>query len=313
MAEKKNYTINTNCCFCSSNNFTPYYKEAEWQIVKCENCGLCYTNPRPTIETLPNFYNEEYFKDKRFNSGYYNPDGSVKPDQVDYFPRIGPIESFLTKRTSLLELGAARGGFLKVMRDRGWDVDGIEISPEAALLGKKLYNILLFNGILEEYKSNKAYDVVCMYQTLEHVYNPAYVIRRSYELLNKNGLLVIEVPNIESADMWFNKERKHLTYDLPRHLTHFTPTILSTYLESTGFKIEYLELAYPEFLNRLLSLISNKNASTKVIDDSLVQKDTSASTPLSMAKLTFSRKAKILRFIASLFPGWRFTIVARKV
>jgi hypothetical protein len=152
-----------------------------------------------------------------------------------------------------------------------------------------------------------------MYQTLEHVYNPAYVIKRSHELLNKDGLLVIEVPNIDSAEMWFNKERKHLTYDLPRHLTLFSPTTLSKYLITSGFKVEYIELAYPEFLNRILTVVSKKRNNKVVAEVISERKLNSISTVLPMAKLSLSKKAKLLNFISSLFPGWRFTIVARKM
>ena len=53
----------TNCSFCQSNNSSLHYNEGEWNIVKCDTCGLYYTNPRPTPEDLPLYYNEEYYKE----------------------------------------------------------------------------------------------------------------------------------------------------------------------------------------------------------------------------------------------------------
>lgn len=312
------FTMNENitkeyisCHFCGSNNYNNYDSSNDWNIVKCSKCGHLYTNPRPKAEDLPNYYAEEYFKDERHFDQYYNDDGTVKEEAADFSNRIVMIEHHVLKRGKILEIGAARGNFLKVMKERGWEVDGIEISKDAVLLSKQINDIDLFCGTMEEFTSNEKFDVICMYQTLEHVPNPEIIIRKSYEMLNKNGIILIEVPNIKGYDIKSNPEKRRLIYDLPRHLNHFSPKILSRELTKKGFKTITIDRYYPDFI---LNFFKNRN-SVKVAsssDNNEKKESTSQQKNIPLAKNNISFKGKIINLLSLFFPGWRFTIVGKK-
>ncbi|CAN0531624.1 unnamed protein product, partial [Scytosiphon promiscuus] len=121
----------------------------------------------------------------------------------------------------------------------------------AVKLAKSVYNLDIFCGTFDQFKPQKQFDVICMYQTLEHVPNPDFIIDRSYELLKKDGILVIEVPNIKAFDIKIDNERKRLSYDLPRHLNHFHPSFLSKEIKKRKFEILDIDLHYPSFILKL--------------------------------------------------------------
>lgn len=305
------------CSFCGSPDYSRYDSVDDWLIVKCNRCGFCFTNPRPTLESLPSYYDLSYFRDgdvKRF--GFFNQYAPGNPGaDLDYHQRIADIESCVDKRGRLLELGAAAGGFLNVMRARGWKVDGVEVSRDAVELAKKENGVDIFCGTLAEFESDETYEVVCMYHSLEHTPNPAYVIDRSYELLKPRGIIVIEVPNLAGFDARFNRERKLLSYDLPRHLNHFTPAIITKTLEKKGFEILDIDLYYPDFILRLAEARTARLPKRDVDNAGHDSGDGSGSQTnidLPLARKNTNWKTRLLKYGSQLFPGWRFTIVARK-
>lgn len=300
--------ISVPCNFCNSTEFKEYDREGSWTIVKCSNCGFIYTNPQPSPESLPNYYSEDYFKDKRHKSKFYNEDGTQKNEVANYTNRITDIETHSDERGKILEIGSARGGFLKTMKERGWSVQGVEISADAAAIANQ-NGVETFVGTFMGYDSEVKADAICMYQTLEHLPNPKEILNKAKTVLNNHGLLIIEVPNIECFEMKYSKERKHLSYDLPRHLNHFSPSFLKKELEKIGFEILEVELYPPKNLIRLLQLISRKKSPAKVESQSTENKPMS---PPKLSKKQIGKVGKLIQFSSRLFPGWRFTIIARK-
>jgi SAM-dependent methyltransferase len=193
----------------------------------------------------------------------------------------------------------------------------VELSVEAAEAARVNEQVDVFCGSLEEYRTDRKYDVVCMYQSLEHVSNPAYVIERSYELLNDGGLVFIEVPNLNGFDIKIDNVCKSRTYDLPIHLSHFTPSVLARKLKAIGFKVIDVDCYYPNLLLKLVEqrervrpACSNDNGSSAAIDPNALS---SGSEPTqAMAAMPSTWKTRLLKSVSKLLPGWRFTIVARK-
>jgi 2-polyprenyl-3-methyl-5-hydroxy-6-metoxy-1,4-benzoquinol methylase len=306
------------CNFCGSSDYSLYDSVGEWRIVKCRHCGFCFTNPRPIPETLPSFYPLSYFKDEEKRPGLVKEDGSFKlAAEMDYRNRIVDIESHVQRRGSLLEIGPGTGAFLKVMQNRGWSVHGVELSVDAAEVSKTNEQVDVFCGSLEEYKTEQKYDVICMYQSLEHVTDPAYVIQRSYELLNNDGLVVIEVPNLKGFDIKTDLASRSRTYDLPVHLSHFTPRVLARKLTTIGFKVIDVDLYYPNLILKLVDQrervrTDRNNGHANCASTSRDPLSSGGDLALGMSAKASTWKTRLLKSISELLPGWRFTIVARK-
>lgn len=302
-------TSNVNCAFCGAGNRKVIDSEGEWNVVKCKNCDFIYTYPQPDEASLPYFYTEEYFKDKRHYKKFYNEDGSLKQQTEDYTNRIFDVESYVNSRGKVVEIGSARGGFLSVLKSRGWTVEGVEISSDAAAIANDK-GIQTYNGVFANFQPDESPDVICLYQTLEHLPDPKEVISHAHKILNKEGLFIAEIPNIKCFEMKYNKERKHLSYDLPRHLNHFSPKFLQKKLEEAGFKVLDINLYPPAFLLKLLSKRSrSKQDVAKKSDDQKPNFD--SNIPLAR-KQKAGVKFKIINAISRVFPGWRFTITAQK-
>ena len=300
--------IHVNCNFCNSKKYRYYDEWDGFTIVKCTNCGYCYTNPRPAPEQLKDFYNAEYFKDQRFGNGYFSDSGQLITPPVPV-ASIQMIEHYLERRGRILEIGAAFGHFLNQLKKLGWEVEGIEISEDAVRLARELYGLELYCGELSTYQTDKKFDVAYMNQTLEHVPDPKYIIKRCHDLLKENGILLIEVPNLNAFDIKFDRERRRLSYDLPRHLSHFTPAFLKKELRRSGFKVLETDRFYPKFI---LEFQAKKHA--KYITDKNQQHTTAGNIDgdIQLYRKKYSLKGRILKQISLFFPGWKFTITAQK-
>ena len=80
------------------------------------------------------------------------------------------------------------------------------------------------------------FDLITMWQSLEHVHRPLEVLRRAFDLLAPGGRLLVSVPNIESGPFrWFGSA--WFALELPRHLTHFSSGTLRRMVKLAGFRV----------------------------------------------------------------------------
>jgi SAM-dependent methyltransferase len=138
----------------------------------------------------------------------------------------------------LLDFGCGGGSYLRRMAELGWRVAGVDVSPVVARSVRDELGIDIHLGSLPHPDlAPGSFDVITMWQSLEHVHEPLAVLRAAYELLSPGGRIVVAVPNYEShAAKWFGEYWFGL--DLPRHLTHFTRGTLVPVLRAAGFRVE---------------------------------------------------------------------------
>lgn len=210
-------------------------------VVRCEHCGLTYTNPRPTAATIGRFYPPDYQPHRRpAKMGQSRP---ARPLWARLFgrpcnERRGDLP--WPRPGRLLDFGCGGGAFLKRMADRGWQVTGLDASVGAGRAVQEELGLTVLSGSLPHPDlAPCSFDVVTMWQSLEHVHRPLAVLREAYRLLVPGGKLIVATPNIESVPFyWFGPDWFGL--DLPRHLTHFTPKSLREMLETAGFRVGLL-------------------------------------------------------------------------
>jgi len=229
------------CLLCGGPRWEPLIEapDSSWSsdglwfaVVQCQECGLCFTNPRPSIRSIGQFYPSVYrphqIHAKRRARNYQQRPGWRRPRnerQVLDWHGEG----------RLLDFGCGSGSFLEQMHHNGWQVTGVDLSAPTVYRIRAELNLQVHVGTLPHPDLKpESFDVITMWHSLEHVHQPREVLREAHRLLVPGGKLLVAVPNIDSlAFRWFG--RNWFGLDLPRHLTHFTPWTLPLMLERTGF------------------------------------------------------------------------------
>jgi 2-polyprenyl-3-methyl-5-hydroxy-6-metoxy-1,4-benzoquinol methylase len=216
------------CILCGNANRFPLFEREPWHVYACCRCGLGFLDPRPSQKDLKNLYNDEYF-DQNYDKGA-DPDTpefrkmlSLKSSHIRFFRRHKP-------KGRLLDIGCGYGYFLAACREKGYDVQGLDISDWAVRYATdKLLLPVAVGDPGDHALFQKEFDVITMWHFLEHTPDPHGALRSAKAWLKKDGLLVAEVPNYEGTDArkrWHNWEG----WCLPHHLWHFTEKTLTMLL-----------------------------------------------------------------------------------
>lgn len=223
------------CNLCHNNAsrhlYIKRYSGERYQIVKCKSCGLVYMNPRLREEKNKELYDEKYY--------YFNK----TEDSLNITKAINNfkiLKKYNKTKGSLLDVGCGKGFFLKIAKDNGWEVHGIDISDYAREFAKKQFNLNVSLGDLENIEfSEKKFDVITLWDTLEHLRRPYEVLEKIKKLLKKEGRLFIKTPNINS--IFYKLYRRYWLGFNPFHLYYFSPKTLREILQQSGFRIVKLE------------------------------------------------------------------------
>src|SRR5439155_6222187 len=125
---------------------------------------------------------------------------------------------------------------LGALRDRGWRVLGNERTIDDARSALAVNRVPIFVGGLDALRARTRFDLVILFQALEHLAEPMATLRRTPALLQPGGVMVVAVPN---CDSWqariFGRAWFHL--DVPRHQHHFSPRTLRFALETVGLRV----------------------------------------------------------------------------
>ncbi len=229
------------CTLCSGGHLEFLYHSKDrnrlvdgrmFSIMVCRSCGLGYTIPRLKGAELSRYY----------PSTYYGLNDNLQIEASNFSRRMRVIRVTRIKKYigsgKLLDVGAGAGMFLKTAIEEGFEAEGLEISRDAAAFGKDVWKLNIRQGDFQnvQFPSNH-YQVVTLSHVLEHLPNPLSAIRKLHDIIEPGGLLVISVPNFGSLQARLFRARWfHL--DVPRHLFHFSPSVLSKLLESEDFVVK---------------------------------------------------------------------------
>lgn len=211
-----------------------YITGAEFAVHRCARCGLATTEPRPA--SMDSFYPETY----RRYSGV-----TSRTLRLLYGWRVRGWMRRLPRAGRALEVGCGEGWMLSALRDRGWRVLGNERSIDGARAASAANRIPVFVGDLDALHSSARFDLIILFQALEHLASPMAALRQISDLLGEGGVVVVAVPNFASWQArLFGRAWFHL--DVPRHRHHFSPATLASALEKAGLKVVRARFVSPE-------------------------------------------------------------------
>lgn len=253
----KKYLEEISCPLCKTRAWKKLYPKQYSRIVQCTSCSLIYTNPRLKSKFLKHLYSKEYFKNNNSHiTGYTDYVEDERNITKTFLKRLLVIEKRVKKR-KLLDVGCATGYFLNSARKKGWIVEGVEISDFAADLAREKFDLQVNTGDISTIKLPKnRYDVITMWDVIEHVVNPSRVLKRLRASLTQNGILVMTTPDAGSIPARLTGYR-WVGYKLSdEHLAYFSKETIKELLEQAGFKITYAHhvgkyVDFPLFANRV--------------------------------------------------------------
>lgn len=271
-----------------------------YEILACPHCDVFFADPFRGFET------------KQYEQ-------HCVPPKLDW-NHLQFLKMNLCPIGKLLDIGCGTGRFLHEARTRGYNVWGIDISSSAIESARikfglnKVYHFTLENFV-KEFPQEK-FDIITMFEVLEHLDNPQETILQVYSLLKPNGYLAISVPN-RNRRFEFLPEGTDIP---PNHLTRWNSKALKNFLSRNKFevlkivikKIDVEELSLP-FLNRVgLRIASNicqkgqMLSNTRLIALSNLMKNAKETVVRSVCfPLSF-----LYRFIG--YQGWNIYCLSRR-
>jgi 2-polyprenyl-3-methyl-5-hydroxy-6-metoxy-1,4-benzoquinol methylase len=231
------------CPFCNSNERRLYERfgdSLQYTYVLCKGCSLIYQSPRPKYDQ--DFLNAAYGK-----YFVYDPEYEYSGRELwEFGTEVQEIIRYDTNRTALLEIGSCMGSFLKVAMPHYVTVEGLEISEDMAAFTKEKLGVRIYQEQFEDFEPDKKYSCVHMSHVIEHIPNPNEWMSKASEVLEKDGILVICIPNMHSIGrevklflkrIGLRKGRWKESWRTPDHLFEPTKKSMKYLCGKNGFKI----------------------------------------------------------------------------
>jgi ubiquinone/menaquinone biosynthesis C-methylase UbiE len=235
LTENPKFKIINTCPSCGNklelNWFLFKKKKAEY--FKCANCNLIYQNPQPVFELSQDIYDGDHYHNRYIQSEYiYFPTSNIYLKEIENnFQRL----NYNSSGAKLLDVGCGIGYFLYLTKKKGYYVQGADISKWAGDYAKKHFDVDVITGnFLEiEFKENY-YDVITIWQTIEHLPEPGLFLEKIYSILKPGGYLCVATPDTNS---WIAKFYKKLwnCYIPDEHICLFNFKSMKIILERFSF------------------------------------------------------------------------------
>ncbi|MGY1635251.1 class I SAM-dependent methyltransferase [Geodermatophilus sp. SYSU D00742] len=237
------------CCLCGVPG-TLVHDVAPFGVVRCPQCALVFISPRLRPEALQRLYDDVgYFEGGVYGNALSGDDGAGAGGG-----RLSP--AMLLQRTwttgrlrlierehggapvggRLLEVGAGYGLFLAAARDAGWTTSGVELSRTGVAHARGTLGLDVFCGQVEDAPLTPGFDVVCAWDTVEHVPDPLAFWRTARSLVADDGVVLFSTPSYSSLPARLLGTR-WWTLKPTEHIWHFTPRTHALLLARAGFAL----------------------------------------------------------------------------
>lgn len=198
-----------------------------YQLVRCRLCEFRYVTPRLSAELI--------------HAGYTQGDDPAYVSQIrarerTFADSLEQIERAVGRKGRLLDVGTAAGAFVAAARDRGWDAEGCEPNAWLAEWGTRHYGIRVRNGdVLQLQYEEGSFDVITLWDVIEHTTQPQLVLQRCSELIRPGGVLIVNYPDIGS---WIAQTLgRRWPFLSSVHLSYFDRRTMTRMLERTGYRV----------------------------------------------------------------------------
>jgi len=227
-----------NCSLCGEPpplDSKPIFKKFNFPYFSCPKCNLIYPSPRPKEE-----YIHEQYKTGRFSnffSDIYLPSAEYRMKTI-FLERVEEIIKPRVPTGKILDVGCSSGHFLKVAENHGYDVYGVEPNSDMVDFAQnKLHLRNVRHGMFDEQTYPENYfDVITLWDVLEHVVDPGQLLQSVKKALKPNGWVFAYTENFESFNVFISKEDSEMVA-ADVHIRHYTPETFRAEFNKSGLLV----------------------------------------------------------------------------
>lgn len=238
------------CKLCGSAKKKLRYSIDSYDVVECNGCGVVFVDLHKDFN-VSNLYSSEYYLERQeyyLKNSIVDPIyGFENPNIIDFKEGLELVESF-KHNGRLLDVGCAMGIFLSMAKERGWEVFGVDISDYAISFARERFGLSCFVGQLKDANlPDKHFDVITLWDAVEHFENPLEELKEIKRVLDDDGIILFDTPNVDSLMRLFAHWIYRATGGLFKypvkklyhqfHLYYFSPRTLRMLLDKAGFEI----------------------------------------------------------------------------
>ena len=222
---------------------SPFFVKNGYELARCVGCGLAFVTNPPSSAELEHFYSF---------AGGYHVGFRDDPKEIAKRFRLASRQLAMVARHHApgrcLDIGASAGFFVKTAADNGWDAHGIELSSDTAQLARERYGVDVAHGRLEDAAFEPlSFDVVTLWDVIEHVPDPLDTMVRVAGLLKPGGVAGIITPNLDGL---FARSSYRIALRIgywpavepPAHLFQYSTRSLTALLERV--ELQTVEVAH---------------------------------------------------------------------
>lgn len=243
-----NQELIESCPVCQQKTFRPFLTcqdylvtQQKFTIATCESCGFRFTNPRPDSASLGSYYqSSDYISHNDQGGGLINRIYRIVRSYT-LKKKLALINRLHPRKGKLLDMGCGTGLFLVTCREGGWKISGVEPDAKARQIATDRLSINIASDIFQ--LTSGSVDIITLWHVLEHVPDLSKTLTRINEQLRVGGTLLLALPNSNSLDAQYYQEH-WAAYDIPRHLSHFTPQTITQLVSQFGFQLQETQPMY---------------------------------------------------------------------
>jgi len=235
------------CPMCGSERFRTAFEEPPYQVRRCKRCGLGWVSPRFDQAGLAEIYKSDRYwrSDSPKTQGYTDYRGAEELYLDTFRRRLRFVLRDGPRAGRALDVGCAAGFCMATLRELGFETHGLEVSETIGSHARERFGFdTVYIGTLESSPyPDSHFDLITMWDVVEHVVDPVSLLTRARELLAPGGLLVIETQDIDSRFARTLGPRWH-HFKHEEHIYHFTAPTVRTLLAQAGFRVTKLTHRY---------------------------------------------------------------------
>lgn len=221
------------CLTCRGTDIAPHFRG----LLRCRRCEYVFADLRLSDEELARLYDQSLF-----NEGEFFDYAADRPYFTRNFRlRYNALRRLLdpVRHRRLLEIGSAYGFFLDTVKQHFESAEGIDITDAGTLHARERFglDVVQADFLAHDYGARK-FDVVCMWDTIEHVRRPDLYLEKIAALTEPGALVALTTGDIGSPLARLRGPRWRMIIP-PVHAHYFSRATLARLLAAHGFEVVY--------------------------------------------------------------------------